>query len=98
MAAPVIASPTMDSLPTRYVLPGDRTFLEGLARQADSPYFCVGSTTNGTIFRGDVGNPQTSVFLPGGQDGQTSAIGMKVDAAGRLIVVGGLTGAVRCRR
>ncbi|QNP68089.1 superoxide dismutase [Streptomyces roseirectus] len=81
-------------LPAGYPLPGDRTYPEGIARQHGTPWFYVGSTTDGTIYRGDVHHPATSVFLPGGTDGRVSVAGMKTDRAGRLIVAGGATGKV----
>src|SRR5689334_15373526 len=56
-------------LPTRYPIPGDKTYPEGIARQHGTPYFYVGSTSDGTIYRGDIHQRATTVFLPGGQDG-----------------------------
>ncbi|MGW2521719.1 hypothetical protein ACWC09_32840 [Streptomyces sp. NPDC001617] len=73
-------------LPTSYTIPGDKTYPEGIARQHGTPYFYVGSTTDGTLYRGDVRQSATKVFLPGGEDGRTSVAGMKTDRAGRLIV------------
>ncbi|WP_185806066.1 SMP-30/gluconolactonase/LRE family protein [Streptomyces sp. RP5T] len=81
-------------LPTSYTIPGDKTYPEGIARQQGTPYFYVGSTADGTIYRGDVHQPATRVFLPGGEDGRTSVAGMKTDRTGRLIVAGGATGKV----
>jgi hypothetical protein len=81
-------------LPTSYTIPGDRTYPEGIARQQGTPYFYVGSTSDGTIYRGDVHQNATQVFLPGGQDGRVSVAGVKTDRAGRLIVAGGATGKV----
>lgn len=81
-------------LPTSYTIPGDKTYPEGIARQHGTPYFYVGSTSDGTIYRGDVQQPATRVFLPGGRDGRVSVGGMKTDRAGRLIVAGGATGKV----
>jgi len=52
----------------------------------------VSSTTDGTIFRGNIREENTSVFLPGGADGRTSATGMKVDKQGRLFISGAATG------
>ncbi|MBG0831837.1 SMP-30/gluconolactonase/LRE family protein [Planomonospora sp. ID67723] len=81
--------------PGVYVLAGDDAYPEGIARDPRTPYFYVGSVTDGRIYRGDVRSPQTSVWLPGNAaDGRTTAGGMKVDAAGRLIVAGGATGFV----
>jgi hypothetical protein len=38
----------------RYVLPGEQVFPEGVAYQSDTGDFYVGSTTDGTVFRGNV--------------------------------------------
>ncbi|MFF4490496.1 SMP-30/gluconolactonase/LRE family protein [Streptomyces sp. NPDC001544] len=81
-------------LPTSYTISGDKTYPEGIARQQGTPYFYVGSTNDGTIYRGDVHHSATKVFLPGGKDGRVSVAGMKTDRAGRLIVAGGATGKV----
>ncbi|MFJ9244787.1 SMP-30/gluconolactonase/LRE family protein [Streptomyces sp. NPDC101776] len=105
-AAPALATPhasgkpTVASarhrtpLPTSYTIPGSNTYPEGIARQQGAPFFYVGSTSDGTVYRGDVHQSATTVFLPGGQDGRTSVAGMKTDPAGRLIVAGGATGKV----
>lgn len=78
--------------PTRYILPGDAVFPEGIAYQRSTGDFFVSSTTDGTIFRGNVREEQTEIFLPGGSDGRTTATGMKVDREGRLFIAGGSTG------
>ncbi|MFI9830930.1 SMP-30/gluconolactonase/LRE family protein [Streptomyces sp. NPDC051913] len=104
-AAPALATPVGDihhhpvmtdkpSLPTSYTIPGDKTYPEGIARQQGTPYFYVGSTSDGTLYRGDIHHSATQVFLPGGKDGRTSVGGMKADRADRLIVAGGATGKV----
>ncbi|MFD5539290.1 hypothetical protein ACFWIJ_16045 [Streptomyces sp. NPDC127079] len=78
----------------RSTVPGDKTDPEGTARQHATPCFCAGSTTDGTICRGDVHQSGTTVFVPGSEDGRTSMAGMKTDRAGRLIVASGATGKV----
>jgi DNA-binding beta-propeller fold protein YncE len=78
--------------PTRYVLPGTTVFPEGIAFEQSTGYFYVSSTTDGTVFRGNLDEEMTEVFLPGGQDGRTTAIGLEVDDNGRLFVAGGGTG------
>jgi len=78
-----------------FAFPADKAvFPEGIAKDPNSNYFYVGATADGTIYRGDVRQPSRglSVFLPGGADGRTTAIGMKVDARGYLWVAGGPTG------
>ena len=80
----------------RYVLPGEQVFPEGVAYQSDTGNFYVGSTTDGTVFRGDVesGPKEAEVFLEPNSDGRTTAIGMEVDEEGRLFIAGGETGRV----
>lgn len=57
--------------------------------------FFVTSTTDGSIFRGELDQARLDVFLPGGGDGRTTAIGVEVDAArDRLFVAGGMTGRI----
>jgi sugar lactone lactonase YvrE len=80
----------------RYVLPGEQVFPEGVAYQSDTGDFYVGSTTDGTVFRGSVegGPKEAEVFLEPESDGRTTAIGMEVDKAGRLFIAGGDTGRI----
>lgn len=81
--------------PDRYILPGDAVFPEGIAYQPTTDNFFVSSTTDGTIFRGNVRKELTDVFLPGGSDGRTTAIGLRVDDyRERLFVAGGATGQI----
>ena len=75
-----------------YALPGERVFPEGIA-VAGRRYY-VSSTTDGTIFRGSLKGRAAEVFLPGGADGRTTAVGVKVDREGRLYVAGGATGSI----
>lgn len=77
---------------TQFILPGDNLFPEGIAAQAGTGNFYVGSTTSGQILRGDVNTPQAAEFLPGGADGRTDVRGLKVDGRGRLYAAGGATG------
>lgn len=79
------------SRPTRYVLPGDNVFPEGIALQKSTGDFFVGSTTDGTIYRGNIRGERLEEFLPGGADGRTAVTGMKVDGRGRLWVAGRFT-------
>jgi sugar lactone lactonase YvrE len=83
-------------LPTSYVLDpagvaDPNIFPEGVAARGDT--FYVGSTTDGTVYRGDVDEPVATPFLLSGEDGRTSAVGMKVDGR-TLFVAGGATGRV----
>jgi sugar lactone lactonase YvrE len=80
--------------PDEYILPGDDVFPEGIVFQQGTGNFYVSSTTDGTIFRGHVKEPEAGVFLPGGEDGRTTAIGLSINDAGHLFVAGGSTGQV----
>ena len=90
MAATAAAQPRPDA----YVLPGNLVFPEGVVADQASGLFHVSSTTDGTIFRGHVSNPQAEVWLTGGADGRTTAIGLELDPDDRLIVAGGGTGSM----
>jgi sugar lactone lactonase YvrE len=79
-------------LPTRYVLPGSAVFPEGIAYDERTQRVFVSSTTNGTVFAGDVSDETLATFLPPGGDGRTTATGLEVDNEGHLFVAGGGTG------
>jgi len=92
LAGPPLAGATAAPARTSpYVLPGVDVFPEGIATQGGTYY--VSSTTDGTIYRGDVRERAARVFLPGGTDGRTTAVGVAV-AGDRLVVAGGSTGLV----
>jgi Cu-Zn family superoxide dismutase len=76
-----------------YTIPGDTVFPEGIALDKSGPgkSFFVSSTTDGTIFKGNVKGKALAPFVAGGADGRTTAVGLKVDR-GRLFVAGGQTG------
>jgi sugar lactone lactonase YvrE len=70
----------------------DGIFPEGVAVDGDT--FYVGSTTDGTIYRGDLDEEVATPFLlPGNPEGRTFAVGLKVDDD-TLFVAGGPTGRV----
>jgi Cu-Zn family superoxide dismutase len=73
-------------------LPGAAVFPEGIAFQQSTGDFFVSSAANGTIYRGNLRETMTQVFLPAGSVGRTAATGMKVDHEGRLFVSGAGTG------
>src|SRR3954454_10277948 len=78
--------------PTRtYALPGPAVFPESIGVSKADDTFFVGSTTDGTVFRGNVHRPRAKVFLPPGTDGRTTVTGVKVDH-GFLLLAGGGTG------
>jgi Cu-Zn family superoxide dismutase len=82
-------------LPDRYVLPGTAVFPEGIAYDQRTSTVYVTSTTDGTVFRGDVRDGTLAPFLAGGTDGRTTAVGIAVDPLRqRLFVAGGGTGRV----
>lgn len=66
-------------------------FPEGVAFQPLTGHFFVTSTSDGTVYRGDVDKPTATPFLAPGADGRTSAVGIEYDR-GRLFVAGGSTG------
>src|SRR5919204_2770036 len=92
--APFALGAAASPRPSRYILPGNRVFPEGIAYQQGTGNFYVSSNNDGTIFRGDVRDELTSVFLPAGSDGRTSATGLKVDDDGRLFIAGAATGKI----
>jgi DNA-binding beta-propeller fold protein YncE len=78
-----------------YILPGEAVFPEGIAYQQRSQNFFVSSTTDGTIFRGNLRQKFAKVFLPGGADERTTAVGLKVENyRNRLFIAGGNTGQI----
>ncbi|MDI1460320.1 hypothetical protein QEZ54_05015 [Catellatospora sp. KI3] len=74
-----------------YTLPGDAVFPEGITT-APGGAFYVGSSRDGTIYRGSLDRPDTEVWLPAGTDGRTRVLGLTVHAGARLVVCGGATG------
>jgi sugar lactone lactonase YvrE len=92
-AGPAAAQPRHATRPiVNFAIPGDTVFPEGVASDPRTGFFYVGSSTDGTIYRGRPDRRTMEVFLPGGADGRTAATGMKVDRQGRLYVSGAATG------
>src|SRR5829696_2086630 len=84
-----------DTRPDLYLLPEDALYPEGIAADNISGTFYVSSAANGTIYSGNVkSSDPLEVFLLGGQDGRTQALGMTLDDEERLYVAGGFTGKV----
>ncbi len=81
-----------------FELPGDEVFPEGIGVNKTNGDVFVGSTTDGTIYRGSLTTATNNdpiplePFLAGGEDGRTAATGIKVDGEGRLWVAGRDTG------
>jgi sugar lactone lactonase YvrE len=82
---------TAAAQPATYPLEGERVFPEGIALSRDGGSFFVGSTTTGTIYRGDIASGEVEVFAEGAAP---VAIGLEADPHGRLWVAGGMTGQV----
>jgi Cu-Zn family superoxide dismutase len=79
------------ALPTRYTIPGDNVFPEGVSLRPGTDQFFVSSTGTGTIYRGTLDKPRLKVFLAPGKNGRAVANGLR---AGRdhLVVAGSVTG------
>ncbi|WP_045234111.1 SMP-30/gluconolactonase/LRE family protein [Deinococcus pimensis] len=77
---------------TTITLPGNAVFPEGVTYRAATDTFYVTSTTDGTIFQGKPGDAAATVAVPGSTGG--TAVGLKVDTAGRLYVAGGASGKI----
>lgn len=90
-ALPAAASHAPRPTVASYTLPGQAVFPEGVA--VDGERFYVSSTSTGAIFRGSLDRPRASVYLAGGANGRTTAIGLEA-VRKRLIVAGGATGRV----
>jgi Cu-Zn family superoxide dismutase len=76
-----------------FELPGDEVYPEGIAYDDATGLFYTGSTTSGTVFQGDTGTGDVTV-LSENDPNRVSAVGMKIDGAGHLIVAGGGTNLV----
>ena len=75
-----------------FALPNGGGFPEGVVYDEATGDFYVGSTVDGTIYRGNIETGTVAVFLPG-QPGR-GAVGLALDDSGRLFVAGGDTGTV----
>ncbi|MFC6592977.1 superoxide dismutase family protein [Deinococcus lacus] len=84
-----------DGLTVRdYPLPGAQDFPEGVAYDAKKGVLYTGSAQNGTIYAINAQTGAVTKFQEGGALGRMVALGMKVDAQGRLWVAGGAQGTV----
>src|SRR5829696_3659213 len=78
---------------TTYTIPGDAVFPEGIGFDGRKSFY-VSSTGDGTIFKGTAGKRRAlQPFLPGGQDGRTTAVGVKATRS-RIYIAGGATGSI----
>lgn len=79
---------------TDYTLPGAQDFPEGVAYDARRGVIYTGSAVNGTIYAINAATGVVSKFQEGGALGRQAALGLKVDAQGRLWIAGGAQGTV----
>jgi len=77
-----------------YTLPGAQDFPEGVAYDARRGVIYTGSAVNGTIYAINAATGAVSKFQEGGALGRQAALGLKVDAQGRLWIAGGAQGTV----
>ncbi len=81
--------------PESYALPGEFVVPESITYNPETNRFYVGSAATGEIFTGIVGDPESvEIFSPAGADGRIGALGMEVDAKGRLFVAGSRSGKI----
>ena len=99
-AVPAASPAAQQAVPAATPIPGGRVFAlpagggfpEGVAYDEATGDFYVGSTVDGTIYRGNVETGTVAVFIPGSSG--RAAVGLALDEGGRLFVAGGETGAV----
>ena len=96
-ASPTAAQQTLAVTPIPgggrvFALPAVGGFPEGVAYDEETGGFYVSSTVDGTIYRGNVETGTVEVFVPGSPG--RGAVGLALDAGGRLFVAGGGTGVV----
>lgn len=89
---PALPAATPTAAGRVFALPGGGGFPEGIAYDAATGDFYVGSTIDGTIYRGNAETGTVAVFRPG-QPGRV-AVGLALDSTGHLFVAGGGTGSV----
>lgn len=77
-----------------YTLPGAQDFPEGVAYDAGKGVIYTGSAVNGTIYAINAATGAVRKFQEGGALGRQAALGLKVDAQGRLWIAGGAQGTV----
>jgi sugar lactone lactonase YvrE len=72
-------------IPKTFVLPGDALFPEGMGYDSSNGDYFVGAIGGGAVLRGDVNDPNATVFSAAGADGRTAALGARPDH-GRVFV------------
>jgi sugar lactone lactonase YvrE len=84
------------AIPTSYVLPGSNVFPEGIDYWPRTGQFFVSSTGDGSVLRGEFGNPTASPAFVAPTGVPFSAVGVAVDVKNALLyVAGGGVGDVR---
>ncbi|GLZ76381.1 hypothetical protein Afil01_11880 [Actinorhabdospora filicis] len=73
----------------QYVIPGDGVFPEGITEGIGRHEFYVSASAGGAIYRGDTGRRELEPWLPGGEDGRVSTLGLALDGHGRILICGG---------
>jgi sugar lactone lactonase YvrE len=76
-------------LPTSYVLPGNAVFPEGIDYWPATGHFYVSSTGDGSVLRGDIGNPTATAGFVAPTGAQFTAIGVAVDVKNDLLYIAG---------
>ncbi|ALW88196.1 superoxide dismutase family protein [Deinococcus actinosclerus] len=90
---------TRESFSVRdYPLPGPQDFPEGVAVDAARGVAYTGSAASGTIYAVNLASGAVSKFAEGGGQGRATALGLKVDAQGRVWAAGGASGTVSVLR
>ncbi|WP_405062811.1 WD40 repeat domain-containing protein [Kribbella sp. NBC_01505] len=78
---------------SQYVVPGDAVYPEGITLGPAGDFF-VGSSADGTIFRGELTKETAEVWLPPGTC--SVALGLALYDDAQLLVCGGKTGLLHC--
>jgi len=92
IAPAALAAPDKPS--TEYVLTENHGNPEGVAWDPATQTFFTGTVTDGTIYRGTLGDTSVDVWIEASSTSPTSAVGMKV-WDGRLYVAGGASGLIK---
>lgn len=89
---PAVGSTQSHHKPSTYVVSCRQdTLPEGIDISTDGTMY-VGSKGDGTIYRGNVHDRRLHAWLPGGQDGRSTATGVHEDPWGRVVVAGAESG------
>ena len=76
-------------LPSAYVLPGSAVFPEGIDYWPATGHYYVSSTGDGSVLRGEIGNPTATPAFVAPTGAQFTAIGVAVDPKNELLYVAG---------